>query len=411
MNVILLYQHIGRELYSIKKLESILSDRGHKVYVFSIDYEFDKAIRCTKKTKIDVVVSPWMYHDTNYQDFVPFIKKNPDVKIINLHSEQLYSQYSKNVLLPSRGVVSECVYHLCWGENFKEALLEIDVPEELVYVTGNMRTDEIFGVSYSKKQLADKYDLDEKKEWILFAENRNYVVNEKVIRSELQKKGISEQKQIELYDYTKGQLDAAIDEMNHLDDRFFDRFELIYRAHPGFQGSMGITNIKIKEIADLSIYEWLNASDICVVWNSTCAFESDMFHVPVFVCSKDPIPEIYQTVGLSNYKYISSLWKLMDEDLKEIIHNQGMKKNYTYYYGDVDGNATNNVADAIENIYTRQGSYRAKLIPQEMGYQLRWKCANLLTKVVVKLGLLDLIKYPRSSYQHKSDIPYYVAKR
>lgn len=411
MNIILFYQHVGRELYSIKKLEKILTERGHSVFVYSIDFEFDTAIRKAKKIRIDIIVSPWMYHDTNYQDFVPFIRTNGNIKIINLHSEQIYSPFSKVVLLPAKGAASDYVYHFCWGESFKNDLLSIGIPKELIYVTGSMRNDEAFGTSLSKEELSKRYDLNPKKKWILFAENRNFIKNTNILNGEFLKKGVSEKELIERYDYTKAQLIATIEDINSLPDEFFDCYELIYRAHPGFQGDMGVTNLRVNEISDLSIYEWINASEVCVVWNSTSAFESDMMHVPVIVCSKDAIPEKYETIGLNNYKHISYLMDLINIDLNKILQEQEAKKNYVYYYGEIDGNATINVANAIETISLNQDEYKAELIPVDLKHQIRWRINLIVTRILIKIKLFDVFKFPRSSYQHKSDIPFYKAKK
>lgn len=406
MNIILFYQHIGRELFSIRKLKRILEKIGNSVFVFSIDFELDYAIRTAKRTKIDVIVSPWMYHDTNYEEFVPIIKTNPQIKIINLHSEQVYSPFSRLVLLPAKGVASDNVYHFCWGENFKNELMSVGVAEELIYVTGSMRNDEAFETSYKKNELAEKYNLNPNKKWILFAENRNFVKNSDPINSDFVKKGISEDTLIDRFNFTKKQLEGTINDINSLSESFFDVFELIYRSHPGFQGDMGITNDKVREIADLSIYEWLNSADACVVWNSTTAFESDMMKVPVFVCSIDPIPEIYKTVGLKNYAHIKHLDELLNVDFKKNLDRQNDMKNYSFYYGEVDGNATANVANAIEDVFNKECFYVAKIIPRKKYYHFKKWVSVKLMRVLIRLHLFDRLKYPRSAYQHKKDIPY-----
>ena len=406
MNIILFYQHIGRELYSIKKLSNILTSRKHNVYVFSIDFEFDIAIKIAKKHKVDIIVSPWMYHDTNYQEFVPFIKYNPKVKIINLHSEQVYSPFSRVVLLPAKGAASDFVYHFCWGENFKNELNNIGVPNNLIFITGCMRNDEAFGTSFTKKTLAQKYQLDENKEWILFAENRNYIKNTKMLNVEFIKKGVLEQDLRDRFEITKKSLKETIDDINTLPDDFFEKYELIYRSHPGFQGDMGIRNSNIREISDLSIYEWLNVSAVCVVWNSTTAFESDMMNVPVLVYSKVEIPEKIKTIGLSNYLHIKSLLDINSIDFRKVLDEQKKKKNYVFYYGEIDGKASSNVADAIETVANNNDGYKAKAIPTDTLHNIRWKISIKLTRMMIKLNLFEKLKFPRSSYQHKKDIPY-----
>lgn len=406
MNIILFYQHIGRELFSIKKLENILIRRKHNVWVYSIDFELDFAIKLSKKKEINVIVTPWMYHDLNYEQFVPIIKSNPNVKIINLHSEQISSPFSEIVILPAKGVASTSIFHLCWGEYFKKKLQKIGVPENLIYITGSMRNDEVFETSYTRDIIAKKYSLDKHKMWILYPENRNFVKNSNSINIEFMIKGYNEKMLEDRFSFMKDELEKSIDDLNNLPDSFFDKYELIYRAHPGFQGDMGIKNKNIKEISDLSIYEWLNVSDICVVWNSTSAFESDMMHVPVFVCSIDPIPLKYKTEGIENYKHIKTIREIDNIDIRETILEQEEKHNYLYYYGTIDGSATERVADVIECIYENIDDYHAKIIPIRKYYMIKKFLSVYVMRFLVDINLFEKLKYPRSAYQQKKDIPY-----
>lgn len=409
MNIILLYQHISRELYSIERLAEKIEKNGNKAFIYSVDFEMDYAYKTAKRYKIDIVVSPWMYHTKNYEEFVYFIERNPEVIIVNLHSEQIYSMYSKPILLPTEGVASDSVFHFCWGENFKNLLLENGISDKLIRITGNIRNDELFSTKFSKEELAMKYDLDTEKKWILFAENRNFVKDKKIsINKEHLCKGITVEKMEEREKIAAKSLEMTVKELNEIGSDFFDEYEFIYRAHPGFQGDMGITNKCIREISELSVYEWLNVSSACIVWNSTTAFESELFNVPVFVYSPIKVPQEYMTVGLDEYCQIDRILNFLKYDFDEVVERQNNVKNYINYYGIVDGKAAERVEEELRTIYNNHEYYRAKVIPRAKNYKSYM--ALILTRILVRLKLLDIIKIPHSSYLHKSDIPLYVKK-
>ena len=411
MNVILFYQHIGRELFSIKKLSDILISNKNIVFVYSIDFELDVAIKTARNINIDIVVSPWMYHDRNYEEFVPFIKLNPKVKIINLHSEQIYAPFSRIAVMPAKGAASDYVYHFCWSERFKDDLIKDGVNEKLCYVTGNMRTDEAISVKLTRKELANRYNLDENKSWILFAENRNFIKSTQSNNSSFRQKGVDEESISNRIKYYRETLEGTIKDLNALSDSFFSRYELIYRAHPGFQGNMGITNKNIKEICELSIYEWLHASDVCVVWNSTVAFESEIMQTPVVVCSPCPVEKLYQTIGLDTYPYIKSINEICTMDLGKIQKEQIEKKNYELYLGKVEGKASANVANSIKAVFKANDDYHARIIPVKRFYHIKKWLSIKVLKLLIYANVFELLKFPRSAYQQKNDIPYYTKNK
>ncbi len=94
---------------------------------------------------------------------------------------------------------------------------------------------------------------------------------------------------------------------------FFNKYELIYRAHPGTIPIYDI-NSKVKVISNESIYTWLMVVDLCLSRVSTALFESELFGVPCLRYDPTNYPEKFLTFGLCNYEKITSL----DDILKKI---------------------------------------------------------------------------------------------
>jgi len=405
-NIILFYQHIGREIFSINRLKEVLEKQGNRVFVFSIDFEIYESYKLAKNEKIDVIVTPWLYHDMNYKIFIPFIEQNGNVKIINTHQEQLSSIMSEPVLMPLPGVSSNCCYHLAWGDFFKEKLLSRNIPRNLIYVTGNMRNDEMTVAEDKKAWFAEQYGLDLSKKWVLFAETRDFIYAwNREAKYELECKGIDSKEIEEYYNLSKNSLEATVKDIESLSKSFFQQFELIYRPHPGCLDTP--VSSKCKVISKYSIYEWLKAVDTLVTWSSTSAIEADALNVPVFI--NEPIPNVerQRMEGLDSYPIIQSLNQLLEVDFHSVLNAQKMRKSYVNYFGEIDGKATERVGNAILKIADIfDDGYKAELIDYDK-IQIKKHTYQFVLRVLIKLGIFEIVKFPHSAYAHRNDIPFY----
>lgn len=408
-NVIIFYQGINREINACKKLKENL-EKGKKVntFIFSIDFESDLALKIAKKNKVDLIIMPWMYKDSNYWLMQPFIELNKELLIVNLHHEQIATPASLNLLLPDGEHSKNSVIHFVWGDNFKQELIKCGVKENLVYITGNVRTDFANEIKYNKKKLANEFKLDVNKKWILFAENRGWLLNSNDAKEEhlvylgFLKEDLLERKRIE-----KKSLEKTVDEMNNLNNDFFNEYELIYRAHPGTEAPEGLSE-KINIISKYSIYEWLNVIDINIVWSSTTIFESDICQIPSFVYEPSENLDKFRTFGIEQYQKITKLSDISEELINNYKEKIAPLKIYENYVGKVDGNSINRVSKSIiEILENKIEGYSAESIEVDKLFMLKINIFKKVTRIVVKLGLLEKIKYPRSAYELRKDIPYF----
>ena len=411
-NIILFYQHIGRELHSINKLKSLVEDNNSCIYIFSIDFEYIDALHFAKKNKIDLIVTPWMYHKDNYKLFVRFIEFNDKLKIINLHQEQITSPFSERILLPQKGAPMDSVYHFVWGEYFKQKLINIGVNNKLIFVTGNMRNDEIHLVSADKRYFADIFGLSTNKKWILFSDNRNWVYKwQPKMKKERLEMGVNENELDEFLKINIKSLEISIEDMNKLDKSFFDNYEFIYRPHPGCNFETNLQK-KIKVIQDFSIYEWLRVVDVNVVWSSTTIFESDAMGVPSIVYEPILNPLKFKTEGVDEYYKISIISEIDEASILASKMKQDLNKTYKTYYGEIDGKATDRVAGAIKFILNNNDDeYSAEIIKVDMMMYIIQYLHAYITKIFVKTRLIEKMKFPRSAYLQLNDIPYYKKKK
>ena len=147
--------------------------------------------------------------------------------------------------------------------------------------------------------------------------------------------------------------------------------------------------------------------DCNVVWSSTTIFESDVLKVPSFVY--EPIPNLlrHKTFGLEKYPTITNLNEITDDLIQFYQKEIASKKNYERYIGPVDNNSTKRVAEAILFIL-KNGveNYNAKEINNNKFLEFKQIAFQKVTRIMVKLNLLEYFKFPKSAYELRKDIPY-----
>ena len=190
------------------------------------------------------------------------------------------------------------------------------------------------------------------------------------------------------------------------DDAFFEQYELIYRPHPGTEAPNNI-NSRVKVIDKYSIYTWINSIDINVVWSSTTIFESDIKKIPSIVYEPVEHPNKFQAYGLEQYQKITRFEEI-DEALIEYYKTQvAPKKIYEGYIGQVDGKSVKRTKDVIIKIlYKGIAGYKANRIKYSKKRILKRYLFEKVTRLFVKLRMLEIIKHPKPAYQLRNDIPY-----
>lgn len=412
IRIILFYEHLTREWDSLQKVKMELERMENTVFIFSILYEKEKALKVAIKEKIDVIVVPWFVDESHEKKMYPFIKFNRKIKIINLHHEQIGSNATQTVFMPKTPYTANGSFHLVWGENFKECLENAQVESNRIYITGNIRTDSTKGVTIGRKELFLQYGIDDKKKCILFAENRGYYIQRisPDLRKELIHRGMTDDLIDARKEYEEKSLSLFLKDLNKLDSSFFDKYEVVYRPHPGTKPPEGIpTNIHV--ISERSIYDWIFACDLFLTNGSTSIFEAEMCAKPCAVCDTVEEPPLLKVQGLDNYIHIKSIECIDDKLFMKILHQSEKEKIYVRYSGVTDGLCCRRVADAVMQIANFKNTQELEQLSFSMAKpsrkeRIREIVFEYITRFMVKTNFLYVFKFPRSAYGESGDIPY-----
>lgn len=405
--VVLYYEHINREYEACLRLKKEIEKKNYIVYLFSIAFEYGDSLKLNDKYDVDMVIMPWIYDDENYKYAQPFLLKNKNLYIVNLHHEQAPSKISEKVLLPKGENAKNCVIHFTWADFFTNKLIENGVNKAFIFKTGNIRNSNSPKVCLSKSEMAEQFGLDVNKKWILFSENRGWVLifRDKHKKSKL-RLGYTENDLKELQEIFTISLEATLKEYNELSDEFFEKFEIIYRPHPGNVAPEDI-NKRIKVINKYPIQAWFNSIDVNVSFTSSTVFETDLKGIPSFRYSPIQYDEKYIPYGLEKYQKISKFEDITEELIDCYYKEYKNKKIYENHIGNADINTIQNTSEIIDKILTVGiEEYNPILINYSKKAVSRIIRRERITRILVPLNLLKYTKWPHRSYDLRNDIPY-----
>lgn len=410
MNIIIFYQHISRELKACKMLKEKLENTySANVKIFSIDFEYFAALKYNKKVAADIILMPWVHNDDNYFYLVPFVEANENLIAINLHHEQVGTPVSETLIIPRGHFAKDCVYHFVWGDFFAERLVKNDVSPDIIRVCGNMRLDIAAKKEKDRSDLAKEFNLDVNKRWCLFCENRDSVLSyNESVESFFISNGYSDSDAKGQFKMLSISLNNAYDDIDNIESSFFEQNEFIYRSHPGT-----ILNKKfdshIKVSSKYSIYQWLHNVDIYLTSSSTSMFEADALSIPSFIWDNTEISPQFVPKWVEDYTKIEKLTDLTDEMIKLAVEKSKKEKTYERYIGKCDNHNIERISEEIANIFKNKENNVCTMetvkIPKEFFKEKR--LYEKVTKIVAKLRLLEKLKFPKSAYREKNDIPYY----
>lgn len=186
-------------------------------------------------------------------------------KIISFYTEQVGKDGGLAKTYDNPEIFSNVDYHITWGEKFAEGLINLGINKEKIWILGSFALDLQFFQNVEKSndikdQIAQKYGLDNKKNWILIADN--------IIRKN---------KHPQLYNQRR-------DEFNQLVKSIAQKFsnaEIVFRPHPDtnkrdlqvfFKYFKDYNNIKI--IPTEHIFIWIKLSKAMIIWRSTSSVEA-----------------------------------------------------------------------------------------------------------------------------------------
>ena len=356
-DILIIYEHLNRELENACLLASELMYRG-----YSVDIECIYSIR-KYFIKPKVIIVPHLYDDSQLLAFCKNLWCS-NTAILDLQYEQILNKASKGGIHTPRGQ-AKYAQHIAWGQAQVEEYLNGGIKSENIHKTGHIQMDlknHIFDSFHiSRNNISNEFNLDSSKKWILFLSSFSYtgLSEEKIHRFEKSLNPnarrfakISEESRNIILEWFES-------ETNNYPD-----FEFIYRPHPSEKNISKIIEMtqkysNFKCIDKYSLDQWIDSADYFYNWYSTSI--SDVYYKnktcfvlrPVKMFDDLEVGILEGAKKITNLKdFEASLNSLRNKDTSK-IEFPVKKELFEYYYGVRDNKekfAFQTIADICEKM-------------------------------------------------------------
>lgn len=274
MKFVLFFEGIERELQNAYLLKSELKKRGHDLYICDMFYMLNISNEKIK-FKPDAVLTPYLYESHQLEYFKELFKDKIE-RIVNLQYEQILTKKHLETKLHIPKGLNKNAIHLCWGEKWKNVLVENGVPEENCVVTGCLNIDmdrERFDSIYkTRQQIAINHYLDENKKWIIFISSFSMVnLTDERVKYNSDRLGENEIREKQDIDINSREIIFEWIEKYLTENK---NCEFIYRPHPGESMDDKIYKLQNKYknfyiIKNDSVRSWIRVCDKIHTWATT----------------------------------------------------------------------------------------------------------------------------------------------
>lgn len=290
------YEIRNREAENISLLKRELERRGYKVLIRE---QYEAFFKAPELVDAKVVVVP-----AYYRDRVRFYTSShtPRVdKVVNLQWEQMIasSRTGKGSLVAIKPW-GHGAMHFSWGQdNVNRLVNEYGVPKEHVTLTGHLSMDflrpQLRKYYLSREEICEQFSLPVEKEICLFISSFTIATSHERF---LEGACSNEQERKNMYAFRDASIESQKTIMEWF-DRFLDENDdkiIVYRPHPEERGSEAVAHMKEKHdnfyvISDLSIKQWILASDKIFTWTSTSIAEVFFADKTCLILNPVPLPE------------------------------------------------------------------------------------------------------------------------
>lgn len=357
MDVLIIYEHIEREIYNAFLLKFELEKRG---YTVSISRYQEPTLPSFNAPKL--IIMPWLFAEHNLVD-LRARSIRPFYKILNMQYEQVMSQMWLDVGYYIPKDKARNAVQLCWGHRRKQLLIDEGFSENQLITIGDIRQDfskEAFKDFFkTKKQLSQEFNIPEDHEWNLFISSFSFANP-----SDEFKKELDEKLGVEYSDKWQKICFESQKEILMWIEQFVSEnpaHEFIYRPHPSEVKDSDYSYLeKLKNkysnfhfIFQYSVQDWILASDFVNTWISTSIIESYVLDKvcnilrPVHVDEYLDIPLYIDAKYICDYDSFSE--KNLSKDNDEFPVSFDMIK--SYYDSIDDGNFVyKKICDYVEEI-------------------------------------------------------------
>lgn len=348
--IVIVYEVLNREYDNALLLQAELERRGFKV---KLAYKEDVLWR--KRKALFLIPNGYSSEDIDRYKYISNVNGNV---LICMQYEQVFSERMQKIGFNNPKGKSRDLYFICWGNNSYRRLLDNKISQEKLKICGALQLDflrtEFESFYLSRDEMAKRYGLDKTKKWVLYISSFTYVdaqMVKRIVRTYMDEEFVRE--------FSDTSVKSQVLTLQWFEKLVQDNQEIIiiYRKHPVETGNERLQKLtekfpeQFRDIAELSIKQWIKAADVITTWFSTSAAEVWAVKKPLLLIRPYPIKREYDAPFYYNSGSIDSYEKLFAA-INDIEHHKQSVPTETIeeYYSVQPKPAYIRIADEIENI-------------------------------------------------------------
>ncbi len=299
VRILALVEHVDRELDVLALVKYQLGLR-HGIDLRVANFYTDAPLLLNAPAP-HIVLLPFCYgsNETTIRDY---FNAWPDTRFYNLAWEQILSSSGRTLKAPRDEKARTQVVHLAWSAEFVEHLAASGVPRDRIVLVGHWLLG-LYGSKYRsyfqpREELARRFGLDSRKRWIFVPENYRWAFLSDERLQSMAKPGLSREALFDMRAFCHHTLTQLLTWCQRLATD--EQVEVILRPRPATslrefrrfvetQTSIAVPAFRL--IKDLTVREWVLASDVTVSTYSTVLIEAALAAKQVVMVAPTPIPQ------------------------------------------------------------------------------------------------------------------------
>ncbi len=313
VDVVLLYEHVARELDVLCAVKYLCETRHHlRVEIVQQPYGVAQALQ---RYRPRIVALPFCYADS--LSHYPLLLDWPKATYFNLAWEEIFYSGNREAKLPKGEFASRHVLHHAWGDFFAELLQECGVPPEHIFLNGQpayMLYQSPYSAYFpTRLELAHKYGLDPARRWIFIPENYAWAFYAPWKLDAFERDGLQRDHIDTMVRFCRDSLTTMLQWCAQLAARY--PVEVIIRPRPAVpleefqafaaavipQAPAGLHFTKSE-----SVREWILASQVVLSSYSTSLIEAAVAGKETYIFEPYPIPSVLQTEWQTHLSHLTT---------------------------------------------------------------------------------------------------------
>lgn len=354
VDLLIIYELKNRELENSALLAAEMERRGYSTLVL---YNYSKPIRMNIEAK--VIITPHLYEDQQLEFYINN-KKQSNRNAISMQYEHITSEDDEDGINNPKGQAKRA-QHIAWGEDQVRKYLNHGIEPSHIHKTGCVSMDffrkEFRSYFLTKSQIAEKLNIDENKEWVLFVSSFAFssMEKEEVLKNFIRSFG-DDANTREKVRFTLDSYSQILIWLKAAAERYPNKL-FIYRKHPQEKLSDVVKELEdslpnFKCISDYSMRQWAVVSDKLYNWISTSQADIYFARKSSYILRPISIPHEMDISLFTEGEHITT-----EEDFIKSIdcdeyHSPISAEKLQYYYCNMpEGKmAFENIADLCEEM-------------------------------------------------------------